>query len=106
MTDDAPEFPRETGVRQYLNITGLFVAWYQGQPDYLGCYGLGEVVALFTTQEKLDLARLELPFNGTEAKLVSDQEEFLREIPGAIPIVIDPHLSATGTLLLTLLKRD
>ena len=56
MTDDAPEFPRETGARQSLNIAGLFVAWARGQPDYLGCY--------------------------------------------------DPHLSPTGTLLLTLLKRD
>ncbi len=106
MTDDAPKFPRETGSRSEHNITGMFLAWDEGQPDYLGCVGLGDAIALFTTQEKIDQARAELPFNGTEIKLVSDQEEFLREVPGSIPIVIDPHLSETGTLLLTLLKRD
>jgi len=105
VSDDPSKFPRETGRRQ-LNITGLFLAWDQGHPDYLGCLGIGEAIALFTTKEKLDKARGELPFNGTDVKLVSDQEEFLRSIPVSIPIVIDPRLSATGTLLLTLLKRD
>jgi hypothetical protein len=109
MTADPPKdrpVVRTDAPPKRLCLTRMFLAWHLDQPDFLYFEGLGWAIVLFSTEEKLHAARKEMPFDGTAIKVVTDQDEFVREIPNDIEIVVDPYYTPERKLRFTLIKRD
>ncbi len=103
---DAPPPVRTGKPPGAVDLTGMLLPWHDGQPDYIGVGGTGNAVVVFSTHAKLELARRDMPFYGTETKVITDGPDFLSSIPASLPVMVDIHFTPAGKVRYTLLLRD
>ena len=91
--------PRETGNLGVFVITGMLMPWVEDEgPCLLTILGLeGKFgLPLFSTEEKLDAAGVQLGLRHTSVKQITDQDEFLSNLPEEVEVIIDPWRTPEG----------
>lgn len=91
-----------------VTLTGRLLAWKAGTPVLLRMAGAPDAhyLACFSTPMLLERTMARLGASFDKIKRVDDGNEFLRSIPAAITVIVDPYWTDEGRVRFTQLLRD
>ncbi len=107
MPDTDPAPPKATGRVEDVHLTGMLIPWQNEQPVFMSVAASSQLyLPVFSDRDELERVMRQAKADWQSVKEITDESEFLREIPNDITIMVNPRFMPDGKVRWMEVRRN